>query len=134
MAVSYSVVIKWQQSNAVFAEAIARARLQQVEHMVDEIMEIADCEEGDASVEFDRYGRPYAVIKGKNVQRSRLMIEARQWRAAKAKPQVYGDKVDVTSGGEKLASPIGHVAIDARVQSIMLTAASRMEAAKLLEA
>jgi hypothetical protein len=28
-------------------------------------------------------------------------VDARKWVAAKLKPKKYGDKIDVTSGGEK---------------------------------
>lgn len=36
------------------------------------------------------------------VQRDRLRCDARKWYTAKALPRIYGDKVDVTSNGEKL--------------------------------
>lgn len=40
--------------------------------------------------------------EGIDTQRARLIIDTRKWTASKLKPKKYGDKVDVTSDGEKL--------------------------------
>ncbi len=53
------------------------------ENMADELQEIADDKEGD-------------------VQRDRLRVDTRKWVISKILPKKYGDKVDVTSGGEKI--------------------------------
>lgn len=36
------------------------------------------------------------------MQRSRLRVDTRKFLMAKMKPKKYGDKVDLTSGGEKI--------------------------------
>jgi hypothetical protein len=38
------------------------------------------------------------------VQRHRLQVDTRKWLLSKALPKVFGDKIDLTTGGEKLAS------------------------------
>jgi hypothetical protein len=44
----------------------------------------------------------YNVENKEWTNRSRLRIDARKWVASKLKPKVYGDKTDITSGGEQL--------------------------------
>ncbi len=40
------------------------------------------------------------------VQRDRLRVDTRKWYLSKVMPKKYGDKLDLTSGGEKLPTPI----------------------------
>jgi len=42
------------------------------------------------------------VVNQEAIQRSRLRVDARKWVVSKLNPKKYGDKVDVTSGNEKL--------------------------------
>lgn len=37
-----------------------------------------------------------------DTQRARLIIDTRKWTSSKLKPKKYGDKLDMTSGGEKI--------------------------------
>jgi hypothetical protein len=62
----------------------------------------------------------------------RVRIDARRWLMSKLNAPRYGDKLDVTSGGEKLPAP-NSVTIDARVQSIMLLGEARRRAAALFD-
>lgn len=68
-----------------FADRYARAREEQADHFVDEIITIAD--------------------EAEDPQKARLQIDARKWVAGKMRPKKYGDKIDVTSDGEKLEFP-----------------------------
>lgn len=45
--------------------------------------------------------RDYTKIQG-----LRVLVDALKWSASKHSPRVYGDRVDVTSGGEKLGGVI----------------------------
>jgi hypothetical protein len=38
------------------------------------------------------------------VARSKLQIDARKWKASKLAPKKYGDKMDLTTDGEKITS------------------------------
>ena len=42
------------------------------------------------------------ITKADMIQHRRLQIDARKWVLAKMNPKKYGDKVDLTSDGEKL--------------------------------
>lgn len=95
-----STIFKWLASNEEFAEQYARAKEAQADAMADEIVDIAD---GD---------------NGADPQRDRLRVDARKWVAAKLKPKKYGDKLDVTSGGEKLAPEMDDIAKATRLAAI----------------
>jgi hypothetical protein len=77
-----STFLDWVAEDPQLAEQYARARTLQAEHYADEIVRIAD-----------------SAI---DAQKARLQVDARKWVAAKLLPKKYGDKLDVTSGGEKL--------------------------------
>lgn len=40
------------------------------------------------------------------IQRARELAQHYRWKASKRSPKVYGDKVDLTSGGEKIQQTI----------------------------
>jgi len=72
-----ATVLRWLQSDErlEFRDQYARAREAQADHYFDAIIEIADDETLD-------------------VNRSRLMVDARKWAAGKLRPKVYGEKVE----------------------------------------
>lgn len=80
-----SNVFRWLASDERLRDQYARAREKQADHFVDEIITIAD--------------------EAKDAQKARLQIDARKWVAGKMRPKKYGDKIDVTSDGEKLEFP-----------------------------
>jgi hypothetical protein len=43
-----------------------------------------------------------------------VIIQAKKWKAAKFYPKMYGEKVDVTTGGEKLPNPqpVAFISVD----------------------
>lgn len=133
---SLSTAMRQLASNDEFRALYTRAKELQADYLADETIEIADEANGDAVLAFNADGTPYAKMDGNNVRRSEVMIKARQWMAAKLNARRYGDKVDVTSGGEPLPA-LAPLAIDQRVQSILVLAAERRrleaEAARLLE-
>lgn len=92
-----STIFKWLKQNEDFAEQYARAREAQADTLADEIVDIADDGSNDYMGEDEKYN-------GDAVARSRLRVEARKWVAAKLKPKKYGEKLDLTSGGDKLPS------------------------------
>lgn len=89
-----------------FLQSYARAKEQQADFISDEIVQIADSVmENTERTEFMGGDGSYTSATTKdNVQRSRLMIDARKWQASKLAPKKYGDKIDVTTDGEKLAT------------------------------
>lgn len=76
---SASTVCTWLSEDASFAKRYARAREQQSDHFVDEMVEIADTAE--------------------DAQKARLQIDTRKWIASKMRPKVYGDKLGLDHSG-----------------------------------
>lgn len=93
---------KWINENDDFLEQYVRACEDRADNIFEEILEIAD--ESNADVSVSDEGQ---IIKnGDIVQRSRLRIDARKWMLGKMQPKKYGDKLDITSKGEKVESAI----------------------------
>ena len=68
----------------------------------DEMFEIADKQGEDVTT--DKDGNK--VINPNIVQRNRLQIDVRKWALSKMMPKKFGDKMDHTTGGDKLTSSI----------------------------
>lgn len=81
-----AAVFRWLAAHETFADQYARARETQADSLADDVVTIADNSDLDPN---DR----------------RIRIDARKWIAGKMRPKVYGDKVDVTSGGEPIRTP-----------------------------
>ena len=41
-------------------------------------------------------------LNSENIQRSKLRVDTRRWALSKMQPKKYGDKLDITSNGEKI--------------------------------
>ncbi len=80
-----------------FVKRYARACESRELLLLDEILEIAD-KQGEDVIETDNG----PVINHNIIQRNKLQIEARQWTLGKLRPEKYGNKTDITSGGEKI--------------------------------
>lgn len=98
-------VFKWLRLNEEFANQYTKARQEQAETMADDMLDIADDGTNDYVTRTRPDGSEYEAFDAEHVQRSRLRIETRKWIASKLKPKKYGDKVDVTSDGEKITMP-----------------------------
>lgn len=70
------------EDKAEFLKQYETARNTQAETMFEELLEIADDNERDP-------------------QRNRLSVDTRKWYLSKVLPKKFGEKLDVTSGGEK---------------------------------
>lgn len=108
----WQTIMGWLCRYSEFQEQYARAKQLQAELMAEEILELAD----DPNTESGQ------------VQRSKLQVETRKWLMSKLLPRKYGDRIDVTSNGEPL--PVPSHQIDARVQSIIMQATERANAAR----
>lgn len=76
-------VHQWLIDDKEFLNKYEAAKALQADVYADEMDDIAHNEEIDT-------------------QRARLIIDTRKWVASKLKPKRYGDKLDMTSGGEKI--------------------------------
>lgn len=82
-----------------------RAKEMQADFLAEEMIDIAD----DGSNDFmtiTKGDQTYEVENKEWTSRSKLRVEARKWAASKLKPKKYGDKLDLTSYGEKLPTSI----------------------------
>ena len=96
---SVTVLMKWLSdgNHPYFSEQYARAKQLQAEYLEDQLLKIADDSSDDAIV------TEKGIIENKEfVNRSRLRVDTRKWLMAKLMPKKYGDKLDVTSDGNKI--------------------------------
>lgn len=76
-----------------FRDQYTRAKQEAADAMAEEILEIAD-EKLNTSGD--------GKITNAAIQRAKLRIDTRKFLMAKMKPKVYGDKLDLTTGGDKI--------------------------------
>jgi hypothetical protein len=77
-------IVNWlfDENKKAFLDHYETSRGLGYDEMFDELYEIADT--------------------GEDVQRDRLRVDTRKWYLSKVMPNKYGDKLDMTSAGEKL--------------------------------
>lgn len=97
---SSETFFKWINEDEEKAKQYARAKEYGQEALADEIIDIAD---DDTDVFVDEFGNKR--VDAASVQKKRLKIDSRKWQLSKQNPKKYGDKVDVTSLGEKINTP-----------------------------
>jgi hypothetical protein len=94
---------KWLEADEELQARYAKATKVRADNIFEEMLEIADKQEADMG--YNERGEE--VINHNVINRSRLQIDTRKWMLGKLNPTKYGDKLDVTSGGDKLqAVPI----------------------------
>lgn len=92
---------------ADFRQQYVRAREDQAELMLDEIIEIADDTSADTITKEDGDGNSYEVANTEWINRSRVRIDARKWAMSKLAPKKYGDKLELGGTGAGGALLIG---------------------------
>lgn len=88
-----------------FREQYARAKEEAADAMAEEILYIADNQVvGEVIVtKPNKEGKLVTEVRKEDMLgHRRLQIDSRKWLASKLKPKRYGDKLDMTSGGDKL--------------------------------
>jgi hypothetical protein len=96
---SSSTFFEWIDSCEEKAKQYARATEIRASVIFEDILTIADQNQDDTYINED--GKE--VVNNDVIQRSRLRIDARKWYLSKLNPKKYGDKTDITSGGEKIS-------------------------------
>lgn len=112
LGVSSSTLLRWLEAEPARQERYARAREEAAEAMASEIIAIAD--EPPPITAF-------GSVDSAAVQHQRLRLEARKWVASKLKPRAFGDKLDLTSGGDRLGQ-LSEEQIDMRLQHLLARA------------
>lgn len=99
-----STVFKWLREHDEFSEQYTRAKDASADALADEIIDVA-----------------HKTLKGTHdPQSARVAVDALKWSASKLKPKVYGDKLDLTTGNEKLNRGMS----DAELNAILARAGS----------
>lgn len=89
-----ATIFNWFRSHPEFLEQYTRAKEEQAEALVEEILDIADDGSNDWMEKFNSDGNSVGwVLNGEHVNRSRLRIDSRKWLASKLKPKRYADKM-----------------------------------------
>lgn len=101
-----ATVYRWIARFPEFREMYEKAKEDQADILVEQILDIADNAANDYMEGVDDAGYR---LNGENIQRSRLRVDSRKWCAAKLKARKYGDKtINETnlnvSGGLDLSS------------------------------
>lgn len=86
----YETVLNWMRNDRELSVKYARAREDQADFFADRLVELAE----NTPAERDE------------IEKARLISDNIKWTAAKLKPKKYGDKLDLTSDGEALPTPI----------------------------
>jgi len=89
-----------EKESPTLNEHYARACAERVMVYADKIIEVAFCQEDDVSTG----PNGEKVINHNVIQRNTLQVNTLKWMLSKMNPKKYGDKVDVTSEGEKIQS------------------------------
>ncbi len=94
-----SAVFRWIRENKEFQQQYARATEERTEAMSEELLDLSD----DA-LPLAQSVDPKA--SGAVVQAARLQVDTRKWLMSKMKPKKYGDKLDMTTNGKDLPTPL----------------------------
>lgn len=95
--VSVMTVLQWLREIEDFAKMYAKAKDEQADYLVEELMEIADDSSKDTLIDPET-GKKYENKEWTN--RSRLRVDTRKWIAAKLKPRKYSERIDLNHSGE----------------------------------
>jgi hypothetical protein len=80
------------------AKQYTRACEIRAEKIADEILEICDSTEDDIITDLEGN----KITNHNVINRDKLRVDTRKWLLGKLSPKKYGDKLDITSDGEKL--------------------------------
>ena len=95
---SSSTFFIWIEEDVNKSKQYVRATELRAENMFEDILSIVDENTNDTITLDD--GRE--IVNNDVIQRARLRMDARKWMLGKMHPKKYGDKLDVTSDGEKI--------------------------------
>lgn len=90
-------IMKWIIKHPHFGDKYTKAKVHQVEAIVDEILDIADDTSRDTIIKKNKDGSEYEVCNTEWINRSRLRVDTRKWLASKLAPKIYGEKIQNSS-------------------------------------
>lgn len=102
--ITFVTFFKWMIGSEKLREIYKYARECRADVLFEEIVTIADTPLEGTKIKETPKGT--VIETGDMTDHRRLQIDARKWVVAKMQPKKYGDKLDVTSDGEKLSAPV----------------------------
>ena len=93
---------KWRKLDAEFDAYYLRCWNMRLDFVADELLDIADDGRNDWQEVESARGRTFIKLNEEAVRRSQLRIETRLRILAVHRPEQYGKKVDVTTGGKAI--------------------------------
>lgn len=110
---SARTVYRWLREDEDFHHQYVHAREEQADNMLWEVLAISDDNSRDTNEIEIALGVKVEQVDHDVIQRSKLRVDTRKWAMAKLAPRKYGDKLDLTTGGDKLpAAPQFYVLPD----------------------
>lgn len=88
----YQTIFEWRIKIPSFGDQYAKAKQDQIETLVDQIIDIADDTSNDTLIKKNKDGENYEVCNTEWINRSRVKIDTRKWLASKLAPKIYGEK------------------------------------------
>lgn len=96
--ISRATFYNWLNENPERIELYKRATEIRADNIFDDMLELAD--DGTKDYYYDVNGnRQQSMVA---VNRSRLQLDTRKWVLGRMNPKKYSEKLDITSGGDKL--------------------------------
>ena len=89
---SVRTVLHWLRDKEDFLRQYTRAKEEQADLLVEEMIDISDDGSNDLMT-IVKGNESYEAENKEVVNRSKLRVETRKWIASKLKPKKYGDKV-----------------------------------------
>jgi hypothetical protein len=99
---SRRVFNEWLRDDDGLSTQYAYACEKRADAIFEDILAIADDTTRDKKTSKDGED----ITDNEVIQRSRLRVDARKWMLSKMNPKKYGDKIDMTTGGDKIQQPI----------------------------
>ncbi len=133
VGLSFSTAQGWLTADPETREQYAAAQVERARTIAESALTIADgtdelsrayrevAEQLVAAADPKVAGALARSLEAARVQRDKLRIDARKWFAARMDPKRWGDRVDVTSGGERIA---GAVVLPAEAWGVVAVGAS----------
>lgn len=96
---SRKTVFSWMRKHPDFLNQYARAKQEAADALAEEILDISD--DAEAAIKGTAEKKSSAMA-----QAYRLRVDTRKFIMAKMKPKKYGEKLDLTTNGKDLPTPI----------------------------
>lgn len=96
--ITRSTFYNWLNDNPERIELYKRATEIRADNIFDDMLELADDGSKDYYYDVNGNGQQSMVA----VNRSRLQLDTRKWVLGRMNPKKYSEKLDITSGGDKL--------------------------------